>query len=128
VQRKGKSARRNLPADVIFLLIQRALIRLGDVAAVLARHVTLFLADLVILVMEFGGLLLAQRTVFHIVVYSPVLVSQSVIYLGTTWMILLPLGLSKGIAGQCPKSHGSRSYEQNPALRSEHNNLLYDLY
>jgi hypothetical protein len=51
-QRQKKSARRDLPADAIFLLVKRPLVGLGNVPAILAGHVALFLTDLMILMMQ----------------------------------------------------------------------------
>src|SRR5258708_15332806 len=50
----------DLAADLVFLLVQRPLFSLGDVAAVGTGHRTFFHADLMVLPMQLGGLALAD--------------------------------------------------------------------
>src|SRR5208282_3339771 len=52
--------RGDLGADPVLLLVQRPLLLLGDVAVVLAGHGALFTANLTILLVQVGGLSLAQ--------------------------------------------------------------------
>jgi len=44
--------RRYLTADAVFLLVQHRLLALGDMAAILAGHIALFLTNLMIVVVQ----------------------------------------------------------------------------
>jgi hypothetical protein len=85
-------------ADVVFLLVQRILFLLGDVAAILAGHVALFLADLMILPMKIPGLPMRDLAVLGLFVDAAVLIVQPVIHLGAARMTFLCLRLCERIA------------------------------
>ncbi|AKZ25230.1 hypothetical protein ACH51_01815 [Ralstonia solanacearum] len=55
----------NIQSVVVFLLVQDALFRLGDVSAILGRHVALFLADPAIFPVQLGGLRLGHLAFLH---------------------------------------------------------------
>jgi hypothetical protein len=74
----------NLLADCAFLLIQRSLLLLGDVAAVLAGHETLFPADLVVFFVQRCCLWLAQAAVFDVGLDPGVLIGKTLVDLGAT--------------------------------------------
>ena len=80
----------DLPADGIFLLVERLLLLGGDMRVVPASHIALFGADLVILGVQGGPLVLADLTVLHLSVDALVLVVEPAIDLRTTRVFRLP--------------------------------------
>src|SRR5580692_5339894 len=91
--------RRNLLADAVFLLVQNFLFGLGNVAAVLTGHVPLFLANLVVVLVQRRRLTLRQRAIFNVVMDSLVLIVEAIIYLLAPRVIFLPGGVSRSGAG-----------------------------
>jgi diguanylate cyclase (GGDEF)-like protein len=83
----------DLLADLVFLPVQLVLFALGDVAAILGRHVPLLLADVVVLLVQLLGLALGQGAVLDPLVDALVLVVEPAIDLGPPGVVLLPLGL-----------------------------------
>src|SRR5579863_620902 len=55
----------DLVADAIFLLVERRLLELRDMAAILARHGALFLANLMIVLMQARRLLVGHLAFLH---------------------------------------------------------------
>src|SRR5579871_5079345 len=82
----------DLPADGVLLLVERALLLLRDVAAVLRCHCALFLADLAVFLVQLGGLALRHLARLHFVLDALVLVIKTAINLRAARMILLPVG------------------------------------
>src|ERR1700691_1765700 len=105
----------DLSADAVFLLVQHSLLGLSNVTAILAGHVTLFLANLMILVMQLGRFALAHLTFFDFVVNTPVLVRQALIHFSASRMVFLPVRFSKGIARQPRKRGGKGGHDKNLA-------------
>ena len=102
----------DLPADLVLLLVQRLLLGLGDVAAVLRRHGALFLADLVVFAVQLGGLGLAHLALGDFGVDALVLVRQPGVDFGAAGMVLAPGG-GAGRAARCggglrEAGHGER--------------------
>src|SRR5947207_10636995 len=71
----------DLLAHVILLLVQPPLLEPGDVAAVLACPVALFLADLMVLLAELIGLLVRQVAFLDLMVDARGLAVQTVVHL-----------------------------------------------
>jgi hypothetical protein len=86
----GAASAADLLAHVVLLLVQRRLLELGDVAAVLARHAPLFLADLVVLRVEPSRPLLRELTFLDLTMDAGVLTVQAVVHLLAARMRLLP--------------------------------------
>jgi hypothetical protein len=80
-----------LSAHVVFLLVERALLQLGNVPAILGRHIPFFLADLTIFPVKRGGLPLGNLAFLKLAINPPVLVLQTIIYLLPAGMILSPV-------------------------------------
>src|SRR5262249_55907178 len=80
--------------------VKHFLFGLRDVPAILARHVTLFLADLTIFPMQTICLLLRNLAFFQLRVDAPVVVLQTIIYLISAWMILFPPSVRPASAGE----------------------------
>ena len=78
-------------ADLVFLLVQDTLLSLSDVAAVLAGHVTLFLADLVVFVVQGIRLPFGDLAFLQLFIDAPVLVVQTRIDFSAARMVLRPL-------------------------------------
>ena len=81
----------NLPAYVIFLLVERLLLQRSNVPAILARHVPFFLADLVIFPVKLVGLPLRNLAFLKFAINPPILVLQTIVYLLPAGMILSPV-------------------------------------
>src|SRR5271157_5811834 len=69
----------DLVADPVLLLVERLLLQLRDVAAVLARHRPLFAADLTIVLVQGRRLGFAEISVLHLIVDARILVGQAVV-------------------------------------------------
>ena len=82
----------DLPADNVLLLVQRGLLGTGDVAAILRGHVTFFLGDLVVLVVELICLTPRDITSAILLIDAAVLVIQAAIDLGTPRMCAVEAG------------------------------------
>ena len=87
----------DLPADGVFLLIERFLLGGRDVAVVELRHRPLFLADRPILAVKLAGLAFADFAFPHLVIDAPILILQTIVDLGASRVILLPLCLGHGV-------------------------------
>ena len=98
----------NLPAHVVFLLVERVLLRLGNVPAILARHIPFFLADLMILPVKLVGLPLGNIAFLKLVINPLVLVLQTIVYLLPPRMILSPVARDRSA-----RSDRHESYSQN---------------
>src|SRR5215469_8108290 len=85
----------DLPADLILLLVERALLGLREVAAVGAGHGTLFVADRAILAMQPCGLAPGELAFLALLVDTLVLVGEAVVHLFTARMVLLPSGVGE---------------------------------
>jgi hypothetical protein len=95
------------------LLIQGALLLLGDMPAVLACHGAFFPANLAVLTMQFCGLTLADFTFPALLVDSAVLIFETIIHLVATGMILGPLTLSRqGRTYGCANKHRQQDDRQ----------------
>src|SRR5204863_5575748 len=81
IENPGAELAADLLAHVILLLVQRPLLEPGDVAAVLACHVALFLADLMVLLAELIGLLVRQVAFLDLMVDARGLAVQTVVHL-----------------------------------------------
>src|SRR5262249_43195902 len=86
----------DLPADGVFLLVERFLLGGRDVAVVELRHRPLLLADRVVLAMQLLGLALGDFALPQLAVDAPVLILQAVVDLGAPRVVPLPLGLGRG--------------------------------
>ena len=64
----------DLPADAVFLLVQRPLVGASDVTAVLGRHQALFAADLPVVPVQGGGLGVGQIAFLNLLMDAPVLI------------------------------------------------------
>jgi len=82
----------NLPAHLVFLLVERLLLQRSNVPAILARHVPFFLADLTIFSVKLVGLPVRNLAFLELAINPPVLVLQTIIYLFPAGMILSPAG------------------------------------
>ena len=87
----------DLPADGVFLLIERFLLGGRDVAVVELRHRPLFLADSPILAVKLAGLAFADFAFPHLAIDAPILILQTIVDLGASRVILLPLRLGHGV-------------------------------
>jgi len=92
-------SRRNRATERIFPLVQGSLLWLCDVAAILARHITFFVSDRVIVLMKRPCLATCQRAVAHIGTLAPILIREPRINLGASRVILLPGVCLRG----CPR-------------------------
>ncbi len=72
----------DLPADSVFLLVERFLLGGRDVAVVELRHRPLFLADRMILAVKLAGLPFGDFALPQLFIDPPVLVLQAVVDLG----------------------------------------------
>ena len=106
--------RRNLLAEAVFLPVQHPLLGLREMAAILAGHVTLFLAHLVIFPVRRGGLAAGHRAVLHVIVNATILVVQAMIDLGAARMALLPIGFGRSAAGHAREQYRSGGEGQGP--------------
>ena len=79
----------DLPADGVFLLVERFLLGGRDVAVVELRHRPLFLADRMILAVKLAGLAFGDFALPQLFIDPPVLVLQAVVDLGAPRVILL---------------------------------------
>ncbi|HUO43519.1 MAG TPA: hypothetical protein VMT94_01230 [Burkholderiales bacterium] len=101
-----------LPALLIgsvFLLVQSGLLLLRDVAAVLRRHVALFLPDLMIFLMQLLALRRRQLAAFHFPGGFGVFMIQALVHFGAARMGFVEFGCRRGAergAHQKRKSHG----------------------
>lgn len=98
----------NLPAHVVFLLVERLLLQRTNVPAILARHVPFFLADLVIFPVKLVGLPLGNIAFLDLVINPLVLVLQTIVYLLPPWMILSPVARDRSA-----RRARHESYSQN---------------
>src|SRR6478672_13172350 len=81
----------DLLADLVLLLVERALLGLGDMAAVGARHGALFPADRVILGVQLLRLRLGDLAFAALGVDALALMRETVVHLLAARMVLLPL-------------------------------------
>ena len=96
----------NLPAHVVFLLVERLLLQRSNVPPILARHVPFFLADLMIFPVKLVGLPLGNIAFLDLVINPLVLVLQTIVYLLPPRMILSPVARDRRRARH-------ESYSQN---------------
>ena len=89
----------DLLAHVILLLVQPPLLEPGDVAAVLACHVALFLADLMVLAVQLIGPLVRKVAFLDLMVDPRVLAVPAVVHLLTARMRPLPRRIGRRAAG-----------------------------
>src|SRR6185437_15906040 len=85
----------DLPADLILLLIERALLGLGDVATVRAGHRTLLVADRAILAMQPRSLAAGDLAFLALLVDALVLVGEAVVHLFAARVFRLPGGVGE---------------------------------
>jgi len=85
----------NLSIDRVFLLIQRFLLLFGDMAPVLARHVSFLLANLMILMVQLLRLTFGDFAFFAFLVDASVLVFQAAVNLGATRMVFRPVACQR---------------------------------
>ena len=101
----GRPSRDDLLADLaayrVFLLIQGTLLLLGDVPAVLARHVALFVPDLTVFLVQLVRLRRRELAFLHVPVDALVLMRQPIVDFGSTRMMFLPIRFREG-AGRTP--------------------------
>ena len=71
----------DLTADFVFLVVQRALLLPGNMSVILRGHVTFFVPDLVVFMMEFRGLRPAHPAVVHLPVDAGVLIVEAGVHL-----------------------------------------------
>jgi len=95
----------DLPADRILLLVQRLLLLRGDVRVVLAGHVALFSANLMILVVQGSRLLPIDLTVLHLGINALILIVEPAIDLGPAWVSCLKLINGRRL-GACVRRRG----------------------
>jgi hypothetical protein len=88
---RANSLLADLSANPVFLLIQRVLLLFGDMASVLARHIAFLLANLTIFMVQLLRLSFVNLTFSVLSVDTTVLVLQTTINLGATWVIVRPL-------------------------------------
>jgi hypothetical protein len=79
-----------MTANTVFLLIQRVLLLFGDMAPILARHIAFFLADLMIFMVQLLRLSFVNLTFSVFSADTSVLVLQTTINLGTSWVVVRP--------------------------------------
>jgi hypothetical protein len=109
----------DLPAHPVFLLIEDALLGFGDMAAILASHTTLFLANLVIFPVELARLLWRDFAFLDFLVDAVILVRQPPIDLFPAGMILLPFRFRQYLS-RGARSDGSHEGHANDGLTREH--------
>jgi hypothetical protein len=80
----------NFFADSVFLLVQDTLLSFGDMTAVLARHVTFFLADLVVFVVQGIRLPFCDLAFLQLAIDAPVLVVEARIDFRASRVVLRP--------------------------------------
>ena len=80
----------DLPADGVFLLVERFLLAGRDVAVVELRHRPLFLADRPILAVKLAGLAFGYFAFPHLVIDAPILILQTIVDLSASRVILSP--------------------------------------
>jgi len=83
----------DLSADRVLLLVQGALLQSRDVAAILAGHVALLLADLAIVLVQAGRLGSTQLPSPSLLTNSVIPVGESVVQLFTPEISVLPWGI-----------------------------------
>ena len=89
----------------VFLLVERLLVELGDVAIVQMRHVTLFLANLVVIAVQRGRLGLGDFPRLHFPVNALVLICQPIIHLIAPGMVQVPVTIGDGDARRPAVNH-----------------------
>ncbi len=67
----------DLLADAVFLLVQRLLFLLGDMAAILAGHGAFFVANLMIFRVQLGSLALGNFALFDFTMDAAILVRKA---------------------------------------------------
>ena len=87
---RANSLLADLSANPVFLLIQRVLLLFGDMASVLARHIAFLLANLMIFMVQLLRLSFVNLTFSVFSVDTSVLVHQTTINLGTSWVVVCP--------------------------------------
>ena len=80
---------------MVFLLVQRVVFAPGNVAAVLTRHVALFLANLMVIAMQSRRLGVGHLTLSYFLVNATVLIREAIIDLGTAWVRGIPVRLRR---------------------------------
>src|SRR5438876_8565523 len=103
IEDPGAELAADLLAHVVLLLVQRLLLEPGDVAAVLACHIALFLPDLMVLLVQLIGLLVRQVAFLDLMVDPLVLVVQAIVHLLAAGMRPLPRRI-----GHCAAGHADR--------------------
>jgi hypothetical protein len=107
----------DLLADGIFLLIKCLLFLLGDMAAVLRGHGTLFLTNLAIVLVQGLRLALGQVPFLDFLVNALVLVVQSLVHFMAARMILGLLRFPKRAGGHAANHKGSDCDEDATACK-----------
>ena len=79
----------DLLADRVLVLVERLLLLLGDVAAVLSGHQALFLADLPIALVQGGSLRPAEFALLYLGLDALVLIAEALVDLLATRVVLL---------------------------------------
>jgi hypothetical protein len=80
---------------VVFLLVQRVVFTPGNVAAVLARHVALLLANLMVIAMQSRRLGVRHFTVSYRLVNATILIREAMVDLSAAWVRRIPVCLRR---------------------------------
>src|ERR1700691_2010683 len=96
-------------------MVQHPLLGFGEVAAILAGHVTLFLPHPVVFPVYGRCLAAGHRSVLHVIVNTTILVVQAMIDLGATRMTFLPIGLGRSGADRAREHCRSSGPDQGLA-------------
>ena len=83
----------DLSAYVVFLLIRGVVFSPGDVAAVLACHIALLLANLMVIAMQSRRLGVRHFAFPYVLMNASVLIREAMVDLDTAWVHRVPVGL-----------------------------------
>jgi hypothetical protein len=83
----------DLPAYVVFLLVQRVVFSPGNMAAVLACHIALLLPDLMVIKMQSRCFGVRHVAFPYFLVNAMVLIREAMVDLSAAWVRRVPVSL-----------------------------------
>lgn len=96
----------------VFLLVQGALIRFGDVTMVELRHIAFLLANCAVLLVKLSGLRLGKIAFADFALDTPILISEPRVHFLSARMLFLPSGFGVRADACCAEKGCHRDHQR----------------